>query len=295
MDIQVGHSTRSTHSRLQKEILEPFSVARGFTFIVIDGNVDKNFAHSLMDTMRSPWDSIDKILEFSNAYLEKGDAAAAAGLLKAASLHYEEESHFTFFAGQSYVDKFRVYDHSVYCYIPIASMLDAFDVRWAKVLLKLRCYADVQCLVASVLNPQYRDGPTSTEKIQLVLCGALACLGLGNNTRFIEIMHDLFQGRCHPAVVQQKNCWAALIARDVFPDSMSILRNKDTVLKSFDDLVAYCNKGEDGILRRISTEGGLPNGEEIRFPLARDWSFVATRYQRRRTTWARNKSVTQWV
>lgn len=292
MEMYVGHSARVAPSRLQKEILEPFSAARRFKFIFVMGNVDKDFAHSLMVEMRSPWKTTVKLLEFSNAYLEKGDAAATAGLTKAASFHYEQGSHFTFFAGQSYIDRLHVQGANVYHPICTASMLDAFDIRLAKVLLKLRCYADVQRLAASALSTQDKDRPTTNEKVQLVLCCALASLGLGEDTRFIQITSGLFEGICHPAVFPKgSGVKGLLVACQVFRDTLSIVKNKDAMIRELDGLVAYCKEGEKDSLRRINTEDGLPDRKEIEFPVVQDWSPVAARYERRRKTRARNKSV----
>lgn len=292
MDLYVGRPTCFTRSRLQKEVLEPFSAARGFRNVFIKGNVDETFARSLEVRMESLWKSNTEVLDLSAAYLQKGDAAAAAGFPKAASFYYEQGSHFAFFAGQSHLDRFHPHASHVYACLPFATMLNAFDVRWAKVLLKLRCYADVQRLAASVLGRQAQSRATSDEKVQLVLCCAVASLGLGETARFSRIMRGLYRGTCNMGVFPRGSSWTrALKTREVFPDMWLMIWKKNFTVKDFDDLVAYCKEGEEGSLRLIDTGKGLPDRKEIEFPIAQDWSATSSRYERRRLTWARNKSV----
>lgn len=280
LEMHLGQSACFAHSRLRKEILEPFSAARGFRSVFIHDNKDETFASSLMVKMKSPWGSTTELLDFSDAYLRRGDAAAAAGLTKAASLYYEQGYQFTFFAGQSYIR--NVYPHANPAYIPhrIASMLSAFDTRWAKALLKLRCYADVQRVAVCVLGREHQNRATSAEKVQLVLCCALASLGLGETARFSQIMRGLFQGGCHLGVFPTGSGWTGTVRGEIFPGKFSMIKIKDAMIKEFDDLVAYCKEGEEGSLRRIDTEGALPDREEIDFPVAQDWSAIAARYER---------------
>lgn len=293
MEMHVGRPACFTRSRLQKEILEPFSAVRWCNSVFIKGNVDEEFACSLMVKMRSPWESKTELLEFSDAYLKKGDAAAAAGLTKAASFLYEQGSQFTFFAGQLYIDEFHPQANHVYVPLDIASMLNAFDVRLAKMLLKLRCYADVQRLTATVLARRDQSRATSTEKVQLTLSCALVSLALGETARFSQIMRGLFRGFCALGVFSTESGWTKVVRSDeVFPEKLSMVENKDATIKEFDDLVAYCKEGEVDGLRRMGTGGGLPDREEIELPAAQHWSAIAAKYEDRRKTWARNKSVT---
>lgn len=71
IEMRVGQLACFARSRLQKEILEPFSAARGFQSISVCGNVDGDFACYLMDKMRSLWESTTELLRFSDAYLKK--------------------------------------------------------------------------------------------------------------------------------------------------------------------------------------------------------------------------------
>ena len=289
MEMHVGTPFCFTRSRLQQEILEPFSAVRGIQTITIKGNVDGNFARSLMAKMGSQWECTTEILDLSEKFLKRGDAAAAAGFTKAASFHYEQGSSFTFFAGQSYIDNFDVEADHVYNSISIASMLTTFDVRWAKVLLKLRCYKDIQCLTASMFDRTGRLQANVTEKIQLMMCNALAYLGLGKSTRFGDVLRpplrSILEYEVSPA---GPHTWHI---SDVFPSEHCMARNKKAMIEDLDDLAAYCKDGEEGRFRRIDTDGILPDREEIEFPTSQEWSATATRYERRRETWARNKSL----
>ena len=197
-DIQMyfGSPVCFTSSRLQRELLEPFSAIRGCDFIQINGNVDKNLASSIKYKMRHPFESETELLGFSQAYLEQGDAAAIAGLTKAASFFFEQGSDFTFFAGQSYIDRYHPQAVNVYGFVPTASILTTFDLRWAVTLLKHRCYADVQRLAASVLGRQKQFRATISQRINFVVYCALASLGLGQTARFTRIMRGLSQGIC---------------------------------------------------------------------------------------------------
>ena len=295
IQLYVGNPVCFTRSRLQKEVLEPFLAARGFWWLSANGNVDETFLSSLRFQMKRPFQLDTEVLDFSDDYLEKGDAAAYAGLAKAASFYYEQGSDFTFFAGQSYLDNnFPQVEH-VYIHDGIALMLTVLDIRWASSLLKLRCYADVQRLVASVLGRPKMSRATFTDKAYLVVCCALARLGLGQTERFSEIMRDLFRGRCYLGVLSAASGPTHLgKTRKVFLGKCSAVR-KVAVMKKFDELVRYCNEGEEGDLRRIDTGGALPDREEIEFPVAQDWSAVPTRYERRRETWASNFSVAKWL
>ena len=296
MEMHVGTPFCFTHSRLQKEILEPFLAVRGIQTIIINGNVDENFANFLMDKMGSQWACTTEILDLSETFLKKGDAAAAAGLMKAASFHYEQGSRFTFFAGQSYIDKFDVRAANVCNSVRIGSMLNAFDVRWAKVLLKLRYYADVLHLRVSVIVRHGQARVTATEQVQLTLCSALAWLGLGESTQFRDIMSYLFNEGLYDWKVSHTGhewtyCWHR---RDVFPDDQSMAETKDAIGKDLGKLMKYCNEGEEGGLRRINTDGFslvLRGQVEFEFPSARGWSAIATRYLHRRKIWARNRSI----
>lgn len=291
IQMYVGNPICFTRSRLQKEVLEPFLAARGFLWLFVKGNVDETFLSSVRFQMGRPFQHDTELLDFSNDYLEKGDAAANVGLAKAASFYYEQGSDFTFFAGQSYLDNnYRQIEH-VYIHDGIASMLTAFDIRWALSLLKLRCYADVQRLAGSVLGRRRLSRATFTDKVYLVLYCAIASLGLGQMDRFSKIMHELFRGRCYLGVLiptlgptySSKTAMVFLRKQSEVP--------KDAVMKAFDELVWYCNEGEVGGLRRVDTGGALPDRDAIEFPVAQDWSAVPTRYQRRRETWASNLSV----
>lgn len=81
---------------------------------------------------------------------------------------------------------------------------------------------------------------------------------------------------------------------DIFPTKQSSNHNKGNVMTILNLLVAYCKEGEEDSLRSIDTKGCLPDQEEIEFPIARDWSAIPARYERRRETWARNKSFSDW-
>ena len=294
MEMHVGSPACFTGSRLQKEILEPFSAVRGFQTIKIKGNVDENLACSMMVKMGSNWECTTEILDLSETFLKRGDAAAAAGLAKAASFHYEQGSRFTFFAGQSYIDKFDVQADHVYNSIRIASMLNAFDVRLAKVLLKLRCYADVLYLWFR----QDRSRPTATEQFQLSLCSALACLGLAESIRFGDIMRYLFSDGMYDYKVSHTGRGGIYTwhPRDVVPNELSMAETKDVMVKDLGELIMYCKEGEEGSLRRISTDEFslfLRGQEEIEFPSAQDWLAIATKYEDRRKMWARNRSIVE--
>lgn len=129
VELHVGCPGYFTRSRLQRELLEPFSAARGFSNVHLKGNLDETFSTSLFVKMRSSWQSDTELLEQSEVYLKKGDAAAAAGLTKVASFYYEQGSNFTFFAGQTYLDNYHRQIEHVYLHPPIASMLNAIDIR----------------------------------------------------------------------------------------------------------------------------------------------------------------------
>ena len=295
LEIYVGYPTCFTRSRLQKEILEPFSAIRGLSIFSIDGNVDEIFASSLLLEMRRSWESGTELLELSEAYLQQGDAAAAAGLTRAASLHFENGSDFTFFAGMSYLGKYHPRAEEESIRLRIRSMLDAFDVRWAKVLLKLRCYADVRRVTVSILGRrrQYLT-PSIDEKVELVLCCALASLALGQTFRFSQTMRGLVQGTCDLGALTTEFGWTEQ-ARPIFPDNKSLIRRKEATIKEFDDLVAYCKEGEKCSLRRVDTGEGLPDRKEIEFPVAQDWSATAARYERRYEAWECYKSGVGWI
>lgn len=292
IQLYVGNPVCFTRSRLQKEVLEPFLAARGFWWLFVKGNVDETFISSLRSQMELPFQLDTEVLDFSNDYLKKGDDAAKGGLTKAASFHYEQGSNFTFFAGQSYLDNNFPQVRHVYIHDGIASMLTAFDIKWASSLLKLRCYADAQCLAVSVISRREMSRATFTDKVYLVLCCALASLGLGRMDQFRKIMCDLFRGRCYLGVLSAT--LGLTRTGHVFLRKQSKMR-KDAVMKEFDELVRYCNEGEEGDLRRVDTGGALPDREEIEFPVAQDWSAVPTRYNRRRETWASNLSVRRWL
>lgn len=293
--LYVGKPVCFTRSRLQKEVLEPFLAARGFWWLSVNGNVDDTFLSSMRLQMEHPFQHDADLLKLSNDYLEKGDAAANAGLAKAASVCWEQGSDFTFFAGQSYLDKNFPHIRHVYIHDRIASMLTAFDIRLARSFLKLRCYADVQRLTVSVLGRRRLSRANYTAKVILVLCCALASLGLGQTERFSGIMRDVFLGRCYLGVLSPESDPTDLIkTRHVFLRKESKVC-KDAVMKEFDELVRYCNEGEEGHLRRVDTAGALPDREEMEFPVAQDWSAVPTRYMRRRETWASNLSVRKLI
>ena len=286
IEMCVGRSVYFTRSRPQREILEPFLAARGFHWVLTSDNIDRSFNY----IMGHQFEDDTELLDFSDAYLKKGDVAAAAGLIKTASFYYEQGSDFTFYAGQSYLDTYKPQIEHVYVHIGIASMLTAFDINWAKTLLKLRCYADVQCLAASVLGRRRMSQSTSLEKVRLVLLCALASLGLEQTDRFREIMRDLFRGRCYLSVLSGSGLRHLQKIGKVFLGKRSGER-KDAVIRELDDLVSYCKEGEEGSLRRIDTGGGLPDREEIEFPVAQDWSAIPARYEHRCETWSTNLSV----
>ena len=295
IELYVGYPACFSRSKLQRELVEPFRAVRGFGKIFINGNVDEDLADSLYIQMRQPFRSDTEILEFSHAYLEKGDAAAAAGRTKAANFYYEHGSDFTFFAGQSYLDRQtprRI--HHVYQSPSIASMLTTFDIRWAKTLLKLRCYADVQRLVSSVLRRGLFSLATRDENIHLILYCALASLGLGETDRFTQIMLGLFQGSCDLGDFPAWNgSTPAFVIHETFPIPIkwSVIMGQMEILTSMDDIVAYCREGAEGSLRRVDTGGVLLDPDGIEFYVAREWSAVSTRYENRRRKWARNLSV----
>ena len=296
-EMYVGYPTCFTRTRLQKEILEPFSAARGLSILSIDRNVDEIFASSLIVEMRRSWASGSELLEHSQAYLQKGDAAAAAGLTKAASLHFEYGADFTFFAGMSYLNIYHPPAEIKYMDLRIRSMRDAFDVRWAKVLLKLRCYADIRRVTVSILGRRNQSHTPSIDgKVELVLCCALASLALGQTSRFSHTMRGLVQGTCDLGVLTTEFGWTEE-ARPIFPDERSLLRRKDATIKEFYHLVAYCKEGEETSLRLMDTGGGLPDGKEIELPVAQDWSVRAARYEGRREKWARYEyqPMSSWI
>lgn len=294
MEMYVGRPACFTRSRLQKEIVEPFSVVRGFhPMTIITGNVDEESARSLTVKMRSRWESKIELLELADAYLLEGDAAAAAGHTKAASFLYEQGSHFTFFAGQSHIDNFHPQVDHVYVPLEIASMLNAFEVRWAKMLLKLRCYADVQRVTTTVLARRDLPRATSTEKVQLTLYCALASLALGQTDLFSQIMDGLFHGCCALGVfLTESGSTNMLGSTEIFANKLPMVQNNDATIKDFEDLVAYCKEGEVDNFGCIDTGGGIPDRKKIDFPLIQHWSTIAAKYEGRCKTWARNKSVT---
>ena len=299
IQLYVGYPVCFARSELQREVLEPFVAARGVEWNHVAGNVDDDLASSLMAQMRQSfrYDFID-LIGFSKAYFEKGDAAAAAGHTKAASFLYEQGSDFTFFAGQSCTDTHQPFIVPVYEVAPIASMLTAFDLRWAKTLLKLRCYADVQRLVAIVLGREIQtQSHTSTiKKFHLILYCALASLGLGETDRFIQIMRGLFQGTCDLGVFPTRTgSTADLSTERVFRDKRTVVECKEVIIHNLDELVSYCKEGEEGSLRCVDTGDVLPDRMQIEFPVAKDWSATAMRYERRREKWARNSSVTDLI
>lgn len=269
MELNVGYPGCFTRLDLQKEVLEPFLAARGAYWGVVSGNVDDGFKSSLTAKMRHPFRHHTDLLGFSKTYLEKGDVAAAAGLTKAASFLYEQGSDFTFFAGQSCIDMHQPFFTHVYEFDSTASMLTAFDMRWAKVLLKLRCYADAQRLMTSVLDreTQTESRTTTIEKVRLFLYCALASLGLGETGRFSQVMRGLFKGTC------AFGC------------------SKEVMIKELDELVSYCKEGEEGDMRCLYTGDALIDRMYIGLPVEKEWSTTATRYERRREKWARNSSV----
>ena len=291
IELHVGCPVCFTRLELQREILEPFLAARGARISIVSGNVEYEFASSLMFKMGHPFRCYTDLLDFSKTYLEKGDAAAAAGLTKAASFLYEQGNDFTFFAGQSCLDMHPLFIGHVYEFNPIASMLTAFDIRWAKTLLKLRCYADVQRLVATVLGrkTQTRSQTTTVEKIRLVLYCALACLGLGDTVRFDQIMRGLFQGTCDLGVFPTRTgSTADLRTQRIFRNKRDVVNSKKVIIKYLDELVSYCKEGEEGNSRWVDTGDALTDRTHIEFPVAKEWSATATRYERRREKWARN-------
>ena len=290
--MHVGCPVYFTRLDLQKEVLEPFLAARGANWSNVTGNVDDGFKSSLVPNMLHPFRHYTDLLGFSKTYLEKGDAAAAAGLAKAASCLYEQGSDFTFFAGQSCIDMHQPFFTHVYEFDPIASMLTAFDVRSAKVLLKLRCYADVQRLVATVLGRETQTNPQTNviEKVRLFLYCALASLGLGETGRFSRIMRGLFKGTCDLGVFP--GLTADLCSRRPFGDGWDVLGSKEVMIKELDELVSYCKEGEEGDMRRVGTGDALRDRTHIEFPAEKEWSATATRFKRRREKWARNLSVT---
>ena len=229
---------------------------------------------------------------------EKGDAAAGAGHTQAASFLYEQGSDFTFSASQLCIDAHQPFLVHAYDVVPIASMLTAFDLRWAKTLLKLRCYADVQRLVAIVLGrgTQTQSQITTVEKFHLILYCALASLGLGETDRFSQIMHALFQGNHDWGVFPTRiGSTADLSTERIFPNKRAVVRCKEVIIQNLDELVSYCKEGEEGNLRCVDTGDVLPDRVQIEFPVAEEWSATATRYERRREKWARNSSVTSLI
>ena len=298
IDLYVGYPVNSTRLDLQKEVLEPFLAARGAEWSTVSGNVDDGFKSSLLLNMRNPFRHHTDLLGFSKTYLEKGDAAAAAGLAKAASCLYEQGSDFTFFAGQLYIDWHQPIVTHVYEFDPITSILTAFDMKSAKVLLKLRCYADVQRLVATVLGRETQTKPQTTaiEKIRLVIYCALASLGLGETDRFRQIMRALCQGTCDLGVFPTQ---AGLLtypwSQRHIGDEWDIVSLKEVIIKELDELVSYCKEGEGGCMQCVYAGEALTDRTYIKFPVQREWSATATRFERRREKWARNKSVRRLI
>lgn len=291
LEIYIGYPTYFTRSRLQKEILEPISAAQGLRCFSIAGNVDEILAPSLRFEMGRTWQSGTELLELSEAYLEKGDAAAAARLTEAASFHFEIGSHFTFYAGLSCLSKYHTSAEKNHLRLRIRSMQDTFDVRWAKVLLKLRCYADAQRVATFVLGRvKQSPSPSIDETVELVLCCALASLGLGQTSRFRQTMRGLIQGTCDWGGLSTGFGWT-VPARPIFPDNQSLIRRKEATLKEFDDLVAYCKEGEKCSLQRVDTGESLPDRKEIEFPVAEHWSAMAVRYKRRFEAWVHYKTI----
>ena len=298
IQLSVGYPVCFTRLELQREILEPFLAARGARGSFIYGNADDDLASSLMAKMRHPFRHYTDQLGFSKTFLEKGDAAAAAGHTKAASFLYEQGNDFTFFAGQSCIDMHQPFYVHVYEFEPIASMLTAFDIRWAKTLLKLHCYADVQRLVATVLGREVQTQfqTTTVEKIRLVLYCALASLGLGETARFSQIMRALFRGTCDLGVFPTRTgSTADLRMWGVFRDKRDVVDSTKVILENLDELVSYCKEGEERGLRWMDTGEALPDRTQIEFPVEKEWSATATRYERRREKWARNSSVTSLI
>ena len=190
-----------------------------------------------------------------------------------------------------------VFTH-VYEFDSIASMLTAFDMRWAKVLLKLGCYADVQRLVATVVNREIQTKPQTTmiEKIRLVLYFALASLGLGDTDRFSQIMRGLFQGNCDLGVFPTRaGSTPDLRTRSVFHKKRDAVDFDKVIVENLDELVSYCKEGEDGGLRCVDTGEALPDRTHIEFPGEKQWSATSTRYESRREKWACNLSVTSLI
>ena len=298
IQLNVGYPVCFTRQELQKEVLEPFLVARGAKGTFVNGNVDNGFASSLMAKMRLPFDRhYTDLLGFSKAYLEKGDTAAAAGLTKAASFLYEQGNDFTFFAGQSSIDTHQPFHSHVYESETIGSMLTAIDIRWGKTLLKLRCYADVQRLVAAVLGrlTQTPSQTTVVERIRLVLYCALASLGLGETARFSQIMRRLFQGTCDLGGVPMPTGSTADLTRQLIFCNKWNAEGQKVIIENLDELVSYCKDGEEGLMRCVDIGDFLPDQTQIEFPVAKAWSATATRYERRREKWARNLSVTSLI
>ena len=298
IELNVGYPICFTRSDLQKELLEPFLAARGAKWSVVSGNVDDGFKSSLMAKMRHPFRHYTDLLGFSKTYLEDGDAAAAAGCTKTASFLYEQGSDFTFFAGQLCIDMHQPFFTHVYEFGSIALMLNAFDIGWAKVLLKLGCYADVQCLVATVLGRGTRTQPqtTTVEKIRLVLYCALASLGLGDTDRFGQILRGLFQGTCDLGVFPTRaGSTPDLRTQRIFRNKQDVVNFKTVIVENLDELVSYCREGEEGGLRCVDTGEALPDRTRIDFPVAKEWSASAMRYESRREKWARNSSVADLI
>ena len=289
----VGYPVCFTRLELQREVLEPFLAARGARGSFVSGNVDDDFASSLMGKMRLPFRHYTDLLDFSKVYLKNGDAAAAAGLTKAACFLYEQGNDFTFFAGQSWVDMYSLLFSRIYDFDSTASMLTAFDMRWAKTLLKLRCYADVQHLVASVLGREtkIRFRMTTVEKGRLVLYCALVTLGLGETARFNRIMRGLFQGTWDLGLFPTRTASPDPGTDGISRDERALSKSEKCIIKDLDELVSYCKEGEEGSLHWVDTGEALPDRTRIEFPVAREWSATATRYEQRRKKWARNSST----
>ncbi len=290
--LYVGSPARFTRSTLQKKVLEPFLVARGFDRVFLNGNIDDTFSSTFCVEMCKKWRSDMELLEVSDAYVKKGDAAAAAGLTKAASSYYEQGSDFTFFAGQSYIDRFHPQTEHVYKHPRMAAMLNAFDVRWTKMLLKIRCYADVRYLATSILCRPRQFRAKWTDKVQLILCYALASLGCSSTAKFRQIIRGLLQFTSNLGIwVIKFGTVETLKTSDIFPNKSTMLKRKRATIKALDDLVAYCKEGEENDLQCSDIEGVIPDRKEIEFPVAQEWSYTSAKYERRRRIWDRNRSV----
>lgn len=273
VQLYVGNMVCFTRQELL-ELLEPFWAVRGAELSFVMGNVNSRFASFMGAIMRRPFGHYTDILGFSEAYLEKGDAAAAAGHTKAASFLYEQGNDFTFFAGQSSVDQMQPIFRHVYESEEIGSMLTAIDIRRAKTLLKLRCYADVQRLVAAVLSrlTQIPLPTTSVEKIRLVLHFALASLGLGHTGHFGQIMRGLFQGTACDLNVSPMptGSMVHLGTQFIFGNMWNSSETENFIIENLDELVSYCNEGEEGDTRCVDIGNVLPDRTEIEFPVAKE-------------------------